>query len=132
MCFFGGGSSEPAVITKPDYTSFNQTFDLQKSAIENQINNENITLQNTLTGALNDRQDALAELSMASQARAMATQQAAMQLSQVAGPPPREKHAKPPKVGAEDRGVKTKKGKGSLRIGKTSNKRSQGSGLNIT
>ena len=89
-------------------------------------------MQNTLHNALSEKQDALSQLAIASQARANATSQAAMRLSQVAGPPPREKHAEPPKTGAEDRGVKTKKGKGSLRIRKTTSKYSQGSGLNIT
>tara|TARA_B100001250_G_C19804402_1_gene792587 strand:+ start:42 stop:440 length:399 start_codon:yes stop_codon:yes gene_type:complete len=132
MCFFGGGGGEPATITKPDYTAYNQQFDLQKAAIENQINNQNTTLQSSLHSALSDKQDALAQLAVASQARANATSKAAMQLSQVAGPPPREKHAQPPKTGVDDRGIKTKKGKSSLRIGKTSKKYSQGSGLNIT
>ena len=132
MCMFGGGGGEPAVITKPDYSAFNQTFDLQKAAIENQITNQNTTLQNTLHNALSEKQNALSQLAIASQARANATNQAAMRLSQVAGPPPREKHAEPPKTGAEERGVKTKKGKGSLRIRKSTNKYSQGSGVNIT
>ena len=132
MCMFGGGGGQPATITKPDYSAFNQTFDLQKAAIENQITNQNTTLQNTLHNALSEKQDALSQLAIASQARANATNQAAMRLSQVAGPPPREKHAEPPKTGAEDRGVKTNKGKSSLRIRKSTNKYSQGSGLNIT
>jgi len=133
MCLFGGGGGEPATITKPDYTAYNQQFDLQKAAIENQITNQNTTMQNTLHNALSEKQDALSRLAIASQARANATSQAAMQLSQVAGPPPREKHAEPPKTGAEDRGVKTKKGKGSLRIRRSvSTSNAQGSGLNIT
>lgn len=133
MCFFGGGGGgSPAVVTQPDYTAFNQQFDLQKAAIENQISNQNTTLQNTLHGALSDKQDALSQLAIAAQARANASNAAAMRLSQVAGPPPREKHAEPPKVGADDRGVKTKKGKGSLRIRKTSSQYAQGSGLQFT
>ena len=133
MCMFGGGGGgQPAVITQPDYTAFNQTFDLQKAAIENQITNQYTTLQNSLHTALADKQDALAQLALASTANANATQQAAMQLSKVAGPPPREKHAEPPKIGAEDRGVKTKKGKGSLRIKKVATSNAQGAGLNIT
>ena len=132
MCMFGGGGGSPAVVTQPDYTAFNQQFDLQKAAIENTITNQNTTLQNTLHGALSDKQDALSQLAIASTARANATSQAAMLLSLVAGPPPREKHAEPPKVGADDRGVKTKKGKSSLRIGKTSSQYAQGSGLQLT
>ena len=36
MCMGGGGA---ATITQPDYTAYNQQFELQKSAIEQQMNN---------------------------------------------------------------------------------------------
>ena len=36
MCFGGGGGSQ-ATIQKPDYSAFNKQFDLQKSAIDQQM-----------------------------------------------------------------------------------------------
>ena len=130
--FGGGGGGSPAVIKQPDYSAFNQSFELQKATIQHEINNSNTVLQNSLQTALQDKQNALSQLAFASQSRAQATRDAAMRLSQVAGPPPREKHAEPPKIGVDDRGVKTKKGKGSLRIRRTATTNAQGSGLNIT
>ena len=137
MCMGGGGKSKPAVITQPDYTAFNQQFELQKAAITSQINNTNLAMQTQLNTALQTKQDNLSMLALASQQRASAVQAAVTRLASVMGPPPREKHAKPPEIGADDRGVNVKKGKKSLRIRKTAGsgagvKNSQGSGLNIT
>lgn len=137
MCMGGGGSSKPAVITQPDYTAFNQSFELRKAAITNTMNSANTLMQTELNQALQNKQDNLSMLALASQQRASAVQAAVTRLASVMGPPPREKHAKPPEIGADDRGVNVKKGKKSLRIRKTAGsgagvKNSQGSGLNIT
>ena len=45
MCF-GGGS--PGTITKPDYNAYDKQFDLQKEAIQAQMNNETMLIQNQL------------------------------------------------------------------------------------
>ena len=61
-----------------------------------------------------------------------ALQEEAMRLSTLIGAPPPEKSAQAPEIGSRDRGIKTSKGKKSLRIGRTANSSSQGTGLNIT
>jgi len=129
MCM-GGGS--PATITVPDYSAYDQQFDLQKAAIESAASTSILTAQSNLNSALTAKQDAAGDLLVAKQQQAEDTNAAAMRLAQVVGPPPREPHAKPPEVGVDERGLKTKKGKSSLRIGKVATSSATGSGLNIT
>jgi len=130
MCFGGGGSA--ATITVPDYKAYDQQFDLMKSAVDQASSTAILTSQSDLNAALNAKQDAATKLLLAKQQQADDTNAAAMRLAQVVGPPPREEHAKPPQIGVDERGVKTKKGKSSLRIGKVATTSGQGSGLNIT
>jgi len=129
MCM-GGGSA--ATITVPDYAAYDQQFDLQKAAIEQAASQSTLTAQADLNTALRAKQDAQTQLLVAKQQQADDTNAAAMRLAQVVGPPPREKHAKPPEIGVDERGLKTKKGKSSLRIGKVATSSASGSGLNIT
>jgi exonuclease VII large subunit len=129
MCM-GGGSA--ATITVPDYAQYDQQFDLQKAAIEQAASQSTLTAQADLNTALRAKQDAQTQLLVAKQQQADDTNAAAMRLAQVVGPPPREKHAKPPEIGVDERGLKTKKGKSSLRIGKVATSSASGSGLNIT
>ena len=133
MCFGGGGGG--TTITVPDYGKYDQQFDLQKAAIEQAASTSTITAQANLNSVLSAKQDASTQLLLAKQQQADDTEQvnaAAMRLAQVMGPPPREPHAKPPEIGVKERGLKTKKGKTSLRIGRVATKSAQGSGLNIT
>ena len=131
MCF-GGGSSSPAVITKPDYTQYNQQFDLQKEAIVSAMNNQTQTIQNTLTTALSDKGSIMQQLAAQKKINAENTSARAMRLAQVIGPPPREEHAEAPTIGDQDRGLrKRRRGKSSLRIGRKTTS-GTGSGLNLT
>jgi len=129
MCM-GGGSA--ATITVPDYAAYDQQFDLQKAAIEQAASQATLTAQADLNAELRAKQDAATQLLVAKQQQADDTNAAAMRLAQVVGPPPREPHAKPPEIGVDERGLKTKKGKTSLRIGKVATTSASGSGLNIT
>ena len=129
MCM-GGGSA--ATITVPDYAAYDQQFDLQKAAIEQAASQSTLTAQADLNSALRAKQDAHTKLLVAKQQQAEDTNAAAMRLAQVVGPPPKEPHAKPPEIGVNERGLKTKKGKTSLRIGKVATTSASGSGLNIT
>ena len=129
MCM-GGGSA--ATITVPDYSAYDQQFELQKAAIEQAASQSTLTAQADLNSALRAKQDAATQLLVAKQQQAEDTNAAAMRLAQVVGPPPREPHAKPPEIGVDERGLKTKKGKTSLRIGKVATTSASGSGLNIT
>tara|TARA_R100001082_G_scaffold14737_1_gene7502 strand:- start:1330 stop:1713 length:384 start_codon:yes stop_codon:yes gene_type:complete len=126
----GGGSA--ATITVPDYAAYDQQFDLQKAAIEQAASQATLTAQADLNAELRAKQDAATQLLVAKQQQADDTNAAAMRLAQVVGPPPREPHAKPPEIGVDERGLKTKKGKTSLRIGKVATTSASGSGLNIT
>jgi len=129
MCFGGGGGG---TITVPDYKAYDQQFDLMKSAVDQASSTATLIAQSDLNSALNAKQDAATKLLLAKQQRADDTNAAAMRLAQVVGPPPREEHAKPPKIGVDERGLKTKKGKSSLRIGRVATTSGKGSGLNIT
>lgn len=129
MCFGGGGGG---TITVPDYKSYDQEFNLMKSAVDQASSTATLIAQSDLNSALNAKQDAATKLLLAKQQRADDTNAAAMRLAQVVGPPPREEHAKPPKIGVDERGLKTKKGKSSLRIGRVATTSGKGSGLNIT
>ncbi len=131
MCM-GGGSSKPAVIKKPDYTAFNQQFELQKEAITSAMENQTATIQNNLVSALSSKGDIQKELAAQKRITAENTNAQAMRLAQVIGPPPREKHAQAPTIGDQDRGLRKRgRGKTGLRIGRTA-KSGTGSGLNLT
>ena len=132
MCGGGGGGG---TIYQPDYNAYDKQFDLQRSAIESQINNSSMAMQQQLQGALRlqaDVREGINDDKIAAANDASALSEEAMRLSTLIGAPPPEKSAQAPEIGSRDRGVKTTKGRKSLRIGRTANSSSQGTGLNIT
>lgn len=130
MCFGGGGSA--ATITKPDYNAYDKQFQLQKDAIERSMEGNTKLVQQQLNTALRQKQSTLDELTSVQKQLAENTNAQAMRLAQVIGPPPPEKHAQAPVIGAKARGLRGK-GKSGLRIGRaTASKRSKGSGAQLT
>lgn len=131
MCS-GGGSA--ATITMPDYSAYNNQFQLQKAAIEQSMNSGMQQQQQLLTSALREQESAYQQLSQQSRINAENTNAAAMRMATLIGTPPPEATAEAPQVGASARGIKTTKGKGALRISRTTAPTANqgGSGLNIT
>ena len=132
MC---GGGGSPGTIYKPDYNAYDKQFELQRSAIESQINNGTTLMQQELQGALRAQSAVRSEISedkIAAANDASALTEEAMRLSTLIGAPPPEKTAQAPKVGARERGLDSRKGRKTLRIGRTATSSSQGTGLNIT
>lgn len=136
MC---GGGGSPATITMPDYSAFNQQFELQKSVIDQGMNSGAQQLQQQLVASSKEQQKLLqqelelkkANAEDAGKAQSKVDAQA-MRMAALIGPPPPEKSATAPVV-ASERGMQTKKGKSALRIGLDSTSRmGQGAGLNIT
>lgn len=127
MCFGGG---ERATITKPDYTAFNQQFELQKAAIENSMDSSLRTKQLELQTSLGDKAAIRRDLNEQLRIQAENTNAQAMRLSRVIGPPPPEKSAKAPVIGSK----RKKLGKERLRIARqqSPNAAAKGTGLNIT
>jgi hypothetical protein len=135
MCFGGGGGGQAATIVMPDTGAYDRQFDLQKSAIESQMNNNMISMQQQLQGSLRKKEDLLTQIRDVKVQSASSQQSLNEQVARMAslvGPPPPEKSAQAPTVGTQDRGVATKKGKSALRISRTTaSSNGQGSGLNI-
>ena len=131
MC---GGKSQAATITMPDYSAFNQQFELQKSAIDRSMNSGAQQLQQQLVVSSREQQKLLEqelELKKAKAEDQSKIDAQAMRLATLIGTPPPEKSAQAPVVAGE-RGLQTKKGKSALRIGLDSTSRmGQGAGLNI-
>lgn len=136
MCSGGGGSR--TTITMPDTGAYEQQFDLQRRAIESQMSNSTQLMQNELQNSLRQKQDLLTQIRDVKKEQAessAALEEQAMRLSTLIGPPPPEQSAKAPVVGGsrENASASRKKGKSSLRIGRTTSSRyGQGAGLNIT
>ena len=129
MCFGGGGSA--ATITKPDYNAYDKQFQLQKDAIERSMEGNTRLVQQQLDTALKKKQSTLDQLTNTQRQLAENTNAQAMRLAQVIGPPPPEKHAQAPVIGAKARGLRGK-GKGGLRIGRaTATKGGKGSGAQL-
>jgi hypothetical protein len=129
MCFGGGGSA--ATITMPDTGAYEREFELQRSAIQEQINSKNNLLQQELTTALRNKEGIAQQASDAKRQIAENTSAQAMRMASLIGTPPPEKSAEAPAVG-RNRGTVTSKGKGALRIERsTATSASQGAGLNI-
>jgi len=129
MCM-GGGSA--GTITKPDYNAYDKQFQLQKAAIDSQMNNDTRLMQGELQAALRDQQ---AERQTILDDRMLAVENAneeARRLMTLIGTPPPEATAQAPDIGARERGINTRKGKSSLRIGRSATSSAQGAGLNIT
>ena len=129
----GGGSS--GTIYQPDYNAYDKQFALQRSAIESQMNSSTMAVQQQLQSALRTQQSVQTQISedkIAAANDAAALNEEAMRLSTLIGTPPPEKTAQGPTVGSRERGLDSQKGRKTLRIGKTANSSSQGTGLNIT
>lgn len=132
MC---GGGSSPGTIYQPDYNAYDKQFALQRSAIESQMNNSTMAVQQQLQSALRTQQSVQTQISedkIAAANDSAALNEEAMRLSTLIGAPPPEKTAQGPTVGSRERGLDSRKGRKTLRIGKTANSSSQGTGLNIT
>ena len=132
MC---GGGGQRATIYQPDYNAYDKQFALQRSAIESQINNGTMAMQQQLQSALraqNTVRADIAEDKVAAANDSAALNEESMRLSTLIGAPPPEETAQAPTVGARERGLDTRKGRKTLRIGKTAKSSSQGTGLNIT
>ena len=133
MCM--GGGSKRATITQPDYSAYNQQFQLQKDAIDQSMNNSSTLMQQQLQSSLQKQNSVRAEIAEARVAKAdnqKALQEEARRLSVLMGPPPPEPTAQAPEIGTRDRDINTRKGKSSMRIGRKVAKGSaKGSGLNI-
>ena len=133
MCMGGGGKR--ATITQPDYSAYNQQFQLQKDAIDQSMNNSSTLMQQQLQSSLQKQNSVRAEIAEARVAKAdnqKALQEEARRLSVLMGPPPPEPTAQAPEIGTRDRDINTRKGKSSMRIGRKVAKGSaKGSGLNI-
>tara|TARA_R100001594_G_scaffold128531_1_gene166831 strand:+ start:461 stop:850 length:390 start_codon:yes stop_codon:yes gene_type:complete len=129
MCWGG----KPGTIYQPDYNAYNLQFNLQKEAIQSQIDNETRLVQNQLNTARLNKQSALTKVNEQARIRAENVDRQARMLAEMAGPPPPEESAKNFIVGAKERGLEGTKGKQSLRIGrKVASKSLAGAGLNIT
>ena len=134
MCM-GGGGQPRATITVPDYGDYNRMFDMQKDAVMAQMNSDTQMLQQQLGNSLadiNDIKGKIADFQVKNADSQKALQEEATRLSVLMGPPPPEPTAQAPEIGARDRGINTRKGKSSLRIGlKTAKGSAKGTGLNI-
>ena len=133
MC--GGGSPPRSTITVPDYRAYDRQFDLQKEAITNRISSNNQLMQQNLNAALRKQQtvkETIREIKVEKAERQEDLEEQANRLSVLMGPPPPEKVASAPEIGARERGINSRKGKQSLRIARTAaSKSAQGTGLNI-
>lgn len=134
MCFGGGGNR--ATITMPDTSAYDRQFELQKAAIDQQMSNSSMQMQQQLQASLREQMNVREQIRDEQVARAEETdrlEEEAQRLSVLIGAPPPEPVAQAPKIGARDRNIKSRKGKSALRIGrKVANSSGQGSGLNIT
>ena len=134
MCMGGGGNR--ATITVPDYRAYDQQFELQRDAVMSQINNNNKLLQgevNQSLAGITEVKQKIADYKVAQAEETDKLEEQAQRLSVLMGNPPPEKTASAPDIGVRERGVNTRKGKQSLRIGrKVARKSGQGTGLNIT
>lgn len=129
MC---GGGGSPATITVPDYGAYNNQFNLQKSAIEQSMNNANGLMQQKLNAAIAEQQGILSKEMDQKRLLAENTSAQAARLAQLIGPPPPEKSAAAPTV-AGNRGPAPVKGKAGLRINQTTaTSTAPGAGLNIS
>ena len=135
MCM-GGGKSKPATIMMPNTGAYDRQFEMQKAAIDSQMQSTAMLMQQQLNGALRSQNQLREEIKEAKVMKAedqAALEEEARRMSVLMGPPPPEPNAEAPKVGARDRKQNTRKGKGSLRIGrKVASSSGQGAGLNIT
>ena len=135
MCFGGGGGNR-ATITMPDTSEYDRQFELQKSAIDQQMSNSSMLMQQQLNDTLRQQaslRENIRDAQVAKAERQEELEEEPERLSVLVGAPPPEPTAQAPKIGARDRNIKSRKGKSALRIGrKVANSAGQGAGLNIT
>lgn len=138
MCMGGGGGGQQKIVM-PKTEAYDRQFELQRAAIEQQMNNSSMLMQQQLQASLRSKEELtrqIAEIKTEKANDAAALDEQAKRMSVLIGAPPPEPTAKAPAVG-EDRnsdaaGVR-KRGKSRLRIQRTTAMSSgQGSGLNIT
>ena len=133
MC--GGGRQQRSTITVPNYGSYDREFDLQKEAITQTISNNTLLMQQKLNTALRKNtevKEKIREVKVEKAEKQDDLEEQARRLSVLMGPPPPEKVASAPEIGARERGINTRKGKQSLRIKRTTaNRSAQGTGLNV-
>jgi hypothetical protein len=126
----GGGSQ--ATISVPNTAAYDRMFEMQKAAIDRAMSSQTNALQDQLTATLRANEKTAQEASDMKRRLAEDTSAQAMRMAALIGTPPPEKSAQAPVVG-RNRGLTTTKGKGALRIERTTASSSgQGSGLNIT
>lgn len=137
MCMGGGGGRQTIVMPKTE--SYDRQFELQRAAMEQQMNNSSILLQQQLQASLRKKEDLtrqIAEVKTEKANDAAALDEQAKRMSVLIGAPPPEPTAKAPVVGKDrnsDAAAVRKRGKSRLRIQRTTATSSgQGSGLNIT
>ena len=132
----GGQRQEPATIVMPDYDRYDRQFEDRKDAIVAGMQGKTQLMQLELDKVLRKKNDLLDKISEQEVSKAKnqeALEEKATRLALLMGPPPPEEVASAPEVGVQDRDLKTRKGKKSLRIRSTSAKSSaKGTGLNIT
>ena len=132
----GGQRQEPATIVMPDYDRYDRQFEDRKDAIVAGMQGKTQLMQLELDKVLRKKNDLLEKISEQEVSKAKnqeALEEKATRLALLMGPPPPEEVASAPEVGVQDRDLKTRKGKKSLRIRSTSAKSSaKGTGLNIT
>jgi hypothetical protein len=126
----GGGSR--ATITKPDYNAYNKQFELQKAAIESSMDSSTRLMQGEFQSALQDQQTLRQEILDDRMLAVENANEEARRLTTLIGTPPPEANAQAPDIGARERGINTRKGKSSLRIGRSATSSARGTGLNIT
>ena len=130
MCMGGG---QAATITQPDYTAYNQQFELQKTAIEQQMAGGIQLKQNEMNTVIKQQQEQLAKTVESKRQLAENTSAQAMRMASLIGAPPPEKSATAPVVGRAREATGAAKGKSALRIERpVAATSSQGAGLNIT
>lgn len=137
MCFGGGGSSQPSVITMPDTGAYDRQYDRQLDMLKLSASTALTTKQSELDSAVLRQQEMLEDLRdlREENAESAASVEAeARRMSNIIGTPPPEATAKAPVI-AEARDLpktQQKKGKRGLRIGRsTATSSGQAVGLNI-
>ena len=138
MC--GGGSPAPATIVMPNTQAYDREFDLQRAAIEQQMQGQAQLLQSQRQQSMKSKEDLLQQIKDFKVEEAQSAErldEQAQRMSVLIGSPPPEESAKAPLVGPErnasETGSTKRKGKSQLRIGRTTATTSgKGAGLNIT
>jgi len=129
MCM-GGGSA--ATITMPDTGAYDRMAQGQFDAMKSVMESGTQIKQQQLNAATLAQQKVMTDLRDLRTQQANDTSAQAARLAALIGTPPPEKNAEAPVVG-RNRGTLTSKGKGALRIERTTATSSgQGAGLNIT